>query len=109
MELNLPELNSIRKSIDDLYRIIDHLAETGKIKKTVGMQDIAYMEGISLTSLRTKERYLLPRFGESGYPTGSVRWDLDEYIEWRKRPAEERERAWKAYLLEEMRRDRDKS
>lgn len=108
MELQIPELNSIRSSIDDLYKIISRLADTGKIKKTVGMQDIAYMEGISLTNLRTKERYLLPRFGESGYPTGAVRWDLDEYLEWRKIPAEEREQSWKQHLLEEMRRERDR-
>lgn len=106
MELQLPELNSIKTSIDDLYRIISVLADTGKVKKTVGMQDIADMEGISVTSLRTKERYLLPRFGESGYPTGSCRWDMDEYLKWRKIPAKERELAWHRHLQEEVKRMR---
>ena len=40
-----------------------------------------------------KEKYYLPRFGESAYE-GIAKWDLSEYLEWRKRPIEERKREY---------------
>lgn len=104
MELRITELDDIKKELSSMQQIILALVETGKVKKTVGIADVARMEGISRTSICGKERYLLPRFGESGYPTGSIRWDIDEYLKWRKIPAEERERAWHKQLDEERRR-----
>ena len=49
-------------------------------------------EGISKTKV-CKEKYYLPRFGESAY-AGIAKWDLSEYLEWRKRPIEERKREY---------------
>lgn len=104
MEFQIPELQDIRKSIDDLYRILDVMIASGKSKRTVTIDDIAKIEGVSNSSIRHREKYLLPRFGESGYPDGRCRWDFDEYLEWRKRPPEERKRAWEQSLREELRR-----
>ena len=62
------------------------------IPKVVTTKDICIMEGISKTKV-CKEKYYLPRFGESAYE-GIAKWDLSEYLEWRKRPNEERKREY---------------
>lgn len=102
MELQIPELKDIRESIDSLYRILDVMIASGKAKKTVTVDEIAKMEGVSNSQIRQREKYLLPRFGESGYPEGPRRWDFEEYLEWRKIPPEERKKAWQQSLREEL-------
>ena len=44
----------------------------------------------SYDTLRTTDRYLLPRFGESAFPTGAARWPLSECLEWFAKPDEEK-------------------
>ena len=62
------------------------------IPKVVSIQDICKLENISKTTA-CREKYYLPRFGESAYD-GVAKWDIDEYLEWRKRPVEERKREY---------------
>lgn len=100
MNVVMPEMEAMKNEVENLTNLfLDFLVQT-KSRQTVNVADIARMEGVSVSQLRKggKERYLLPRFGESGYPTGSVRWDLSEYLDWRRKPAEERLNAYNAHL-----------
>ena len=58
---------------------------TNKQKATVTVKDIAQIEDVSESFLRSASGcYLLPRYGVSAYPdAASARWDIDEYITWR--------------------------
>ena len=62
------------------------------------------MEGISKTKV-CKEKYYLPRFGQSAYD-GVAKWDLSEYLEWRKRPIEERKREYQEMTFRKNQRSR---
>lgn len=62
------------------------------IPKVVTIKDICVMENISKAKV-CREKYYLPRFGESAY-AGIAKWDLEEYLEWRKRPVEDRKREY---------------
>ncbi len=64
-------------------------------KKTLTINDIARIEGLSSTSVRqAKFRHLLPNFGVSEYPEGFCRWNKDTYIKWAMIPAHERQDMW---------------
>ena len=69
-------------------------------KKIVTIDDIAVWEGVSISQLRKggKQRYLLPRFGQSAYPDGRTRWPIDEYLAWSARPASERKAEYMEHL-----------
>lgn len=66
--------------------------------QTVDVKDIAIIEGVSFAHLNSKARYLLPRYGISAYPDGHRRWPLEEFLDWRKKPIEERVRGYEKYL-----------
>lgn len=74
------------------------------IPKVVTTKDICRMEGISKTKV-CKEKYYLPRFGQSAYD-GIAKWDLSEYLEWRKRPIEERKREYQEMTFRKNQRSR---
>lgn len=64
-------------------------------KKTLTINDIAKIEGISSDSIKlAKFRYLLPSFGVSEYPSGFARWNKDTYIKWAMIPAHDRKHIW---------------
>ena len=100
MNVAIPEIDEIRSEMKSLTGMVGTLLALSGMKRTVTVSDIARMEGIAASQLRKggKERYLLPRFGEPGYPDGPKRWDLFEYWNWRKIPAEERKRMHKEHL-----------
>ena len=66
--------------------------------KVVKVEDICKIEGVSKSQINSKEQYLLPRFGVSGYPVGVRRWDLEEYLKWRSISPEERYRMWQHHM-----------
>lgn len=100
MNLEMPEMAEMKREVENLSSMFEIFLIRNKQKATVNISDIARIEGVSLGQLRKggTERYLLPRFGESGYPTGSVRWDLDEYLDWRKKDPNERRMAYLEHL-----------
>ena len=107
MNVAIPELDEIRGEMRSLRETVGVLIAISGVKKTVTVSDIAKMEGVAASQLRKggKERYLLPRFGQSGYPTGTCRWDLSEYIEWSKIDPAERQRMWYEHLRNTARRE----
>jgi hypothetical protein len=107
MEVSIPEVDALRQEVHFLTSAFNlYVANSTKAKKTITPSEIAYLEGVSLSQVRKggKERYLLPRFGNSGYPTGCVRWDVEEYLAWRKQDPVERRQAYLQSLREEARR-----
>lgn len=104
MEMKIPELDDLSKRLDDMADIMVRLVATSKDGTlTVSVLDVARLEGVSPSQVYSggSERYLLPRFGESAYPTGSVRWPLEEYLEWRRKDPKERYVAWRKHLVEQ--------
>lgn len=97
MTVQFPEIENIEKAVASLRREFNYfLNSSTNVKKTVTISDIAKMEGVSVSQLRKggKERYLLPRFGTSGYTTGAVRWNVSEYLDWRAIDPRERQQAY---------------
>ncbi len=102
IEVHDEELMKEIKLIKESFRLL--IITGGKPVATI--KHIAKMEGCAESQLRRggRERYLLPRFGESGYPTGTCRWDMNEYLEWRAIPKEERHRMYQEHLKNEANR-----
>ena len=97
MTVQLPEIEKLETTISNLKCEFNYFMTTSYlVKKTVTISDIARLEGVSVSQLRKggKERYLLPRFGVSGYPTGAVRWNISEYLEWRAVDPRERQQSY---------------
>ena len=67
------------------------------------ISDIAAFYGKSYDTLRTTDRYLLPRFGESAFPTGAARWPLSECLEWFAKPDEEKRSAYQEHVRQQLR------
>lgn len=105
MTFELPEIKLMEKRLSSIEKMVQTLIVARGCKAVVTVKDIAQMEGVSLSQLRLggPERYLLPRFGESAFPTGTTRWPIEEYIEWRMRDPEERETEYRKALLKEAR------
>lgn len=103
MEMQIPELQNMSVRMDALESLLTSNLIAMKSKSVVTVTDVAQIEGVSLSQVRKggKERYLLPRFGESAYPTGTIRWSLEEYLEWRKKDPFEREKAYREKLRKE--------
>ena len=75
----------------------DYMLVSGQ-KSVWKISDIAKRTGFSVESLRGKDRWMLPRFGESAFPSGPVRWPVDECLEWLKRPVSEKQRAYAEHV-----------
>lgn len=103
MEMQIPELQNMSTRMDALESLLTSNLIAMKSKSVVTVTDVAQIEGVSLSQVRKggKERYLLPRFGESAYPTGTIRWSLEEYLEWRKKDPFEREKQYREKLRKE--------
>ncbi len=103
MVMQIPEVQIMSVRMDALESLLTNNLIAMKAKTVVTVADIAQIEGVSLSQVRKggKERYLLPRFGESAYPTGTIRWSLEEYLEWRKQDPFEREKKYREKLRKE--------
>lgn len=103
MTIEIPEIVALEREVARLkqqFSIFQTTIPFQKQKKTISIKEIANIEEVSISQLRPNgaERYLLPRFGQSGYPTGKTRWDIAEYQEWREIDPEERRQAYLEYL-----------
>ena len=94
-------LEEALSGIDELKAKLQLMELLVPIPQTVNVKNIADIEGVSVSHISGKARYLLPRYGESAFPDGYRRWPLDEYLAWRKRPIEERIGGY-GKLLEEI-------
>ena len=105
MTFDFPEINSLAGRMDRLASLIAAMMVRSCDRAVATVADVCRIEGVSRSQIRPggAERYLLPRYGESAYPTGKTRWPMEEYIAWRKRPPEEREQEYRRKLLHEAR------
>lgn len=97
MTIEIPEIVELERQVASLTQQFSYFfSKTTDKKRTINISEIALCEGVSVSQLRPNgpERYLLPRFGESGYPTGAVRWDVEEYLKWSQIDPEERRKAY---------------
>lgn len=107
MQVEIPELADLRKEVAAIRDYVQIVVATGG-KATVTIKDISRIEGIAESQLRKggRERYILPRYGQSGFPTGVTRWDAMEYAKWRQIPPAERYEGYLTHLKNEARRKR---
>ena len=111
MTFDIPEISSLAGRMDRLESLIAEMMVRSCDRSVVTVEDVCRIEGVSRSQIRVggSERYLLPRFGESAYPTGKTRWPMEEYIAWRKRSPQEREQEYRRMLLHEAREMRKRS
>lgn len=102
MVLQVPGLAELLQEVSDLKAEIQVMRSCLPVKRTVSVSDIARMEGVSRSSLYGVNSYLLPRCGKSAYPDGTTRWDMEEYLEWRRIPPSERKRMLAETLRQEL-------
>lgn len=100
-----PKVEALEKRMEYLIDLVEMVIERTDGNLTADINYIARKEGCHPAQLRKggRERYLLPRFGESGYPVGTCRWDVREYAKWRAIPRKERYSAYQKQLDEERR------
>ena len=105
MTFDIPEIATLSGRIERLEVMLGEMMVRSCDRAVVTVEDVCRIEGVSRSQVRQggAERYLLPRFGTSAYPTGKTRWPMEEYIAWRKRPPEEREQEYRRKLLHEAR------
>lgn len=97
MTIDFPEIIELEKKVARLTNEFNYFfSQTTSTKRTITIKEIAELEGVSVSQLRPNgaERYLLPRFGQSGYPTGVTRWNVEEYLEWSQIDPRERQQAY---------------
>ena len=97
MTIEIPELIALEKEVARLKNEFSYFfSKQTSTKRTITIKEIAMLEGVSVSQLRQggAERYLLPRFGQSGYPTGTTRWNVEEYLEWSQTDPAERQQAY---------------
>ena len=69
--------------VDQMTLAIKMLSFGVSAPQNMTVQMIAKIEGVSVSHLYGAGAYLLPRFGESAFPTGPNRWPTQEYDKWR--------------------------
>ena len=88
-----------KKDLEELKIYFRVMAMQNGLKSTLDISDIAGIEGVSVSFIKQSEnRYLLPRFGESAYPTGPVRWPIEEYVVWRRKDPYQRKDEHRALI-----------
>ncbi len=105
--MEIPTINDFQRlesELAEVKAILSLYAERTPVPKVVTIADISRMEGVSKSQLYQTEQYLLPRFGQSAFPQGTIRWPLDEYLEWSRRDPEQRYREWLIHLDAQRRR-----
>ena len=85
-----------------LHLLSETMARSGQ-KMFWEISDIAAYYGKRYDILRTSDRYLLPRFGESAFPTGPARWPVEECLQWIAKPDDEKRRAYQEHVRQLMR------
>ena len=105
MTFDIPEMSALTQRMDSIESLLAEMIIRSGERSTVTVEDVCRIEGVSRSQVRLggAERYLLPRFGESAYPTGKTRWPIEEFMAWRKRPPEERAQEYRRKLIHEAR------
>ena len=98
------DLEQFQEKLDLLATRLDMVLMITKLPAVIKVAEISQIESVSVTQLRGKERYLLPRFGVSGFPDGTDRWTMEEYLEWKAIPPSKRKEMWKALPAKERQR-----
>ncbi|MFA7087283.1 MAG: hypothetical protein WC145_11510 [Aliarcobacter sp.] len=97
----LEDIERIEKKVDALTAMLTAYGMNTGAPQVVAIKEICRIEHVSYTQITEKERYLLPRFGESAYPEGTKRWPMDEYLRWREVPVAKRGEMFRQHLLAE--------
>ena len=96
--INLDDF-ATKKDIEELLIYFRAMAMQNGLKTTMNISDVAGVEGVSVSFIKQADnRYLLPRFGDSAYPTGPVRWPIEEYVAWRRRDPFQRQAEYRALI-----------
>ena len=92
-----------KQDLEELQIYLKMMCMQSGIKCTVDIADVAAFEGVSISFIKKSEnRYLMPRFGESAYPTGPTRWSIEEFLGWRRRDPYERQQEQKALITKKL-------
>lgn len=88
-----------KEDMEELKIYFRAMAMQNGLKTTMDISDVAGVEGVSVSFIKQADnRYLLPRFGESAYPTGPVRWPIEEYVAWRRKDPFQRQAEYRALI-----------
>ena len=98
------DFQQLRKELGEVRALIQLYADSNCLPKIVRVKDVAKMENVSSRQLYQTEAYLLPRFGQSAFPAGSIRWPLEEYLSWRSIDPKKRIEMWHEHLEAERKR-----
>ena len=97
------KLDEIIRRQEATEKVLMHLLALSGQKMVWKISDMAEATGYSYEFLRTKGRYLLPRFGESAYSSGVARWPVSECLEWMAKSDEEKRGAYQEHVRQQMR------
>lgn len=89
------DLEHFEQKLDQLNVNLQLLLQLTKMPDVIKVAEISKIENVSVAQLRGRERYLLPRFGVSGFPAGTDRWEMKEFLEWRAISPEKRKQMWR--------------
>lgn len=98
------DLDHFEQKLDLLNDQLSTILLIARLPTIVKISHIARMENVSVSFIRGKGRYLLPRFGVSAFEDGTTRWPMREYLEWRAIPPEKRKQMWKDLPAKERQR-----
>ena len=88
-----------KEDVEELKIYFRAMAMQNGLKTTMDISDVAGVEGVSVSFIKQADnRYLLPRFVESAYPTGPVRWTIEEYVAWRRKDPHQRQAEYRALV-----------
>ena len=102
-DIQLERLDEIIKGQKLIIHLLSETMARSGQKMIWKISDIAAYYGKQYDTLRTSDRYLLPRFGESAFPTGPARWPVEECLLWIAKPDEEKRRAYQEHVRQQMR------
>ena len=101
----MDELAQIKREIQAERTVLSYLLMLNKQKMVWKISDMATALGCSYEQLRGKDRWKLPRFGQSAFPTGPTRWPLEECLRWIDKSEQEKKGAYNEYIRAEMRKE----
>lgn len=117
MTIDVPDYAGLERKLDSLIKeqketqkLLSYVLKVSNkaIKQTWSIKDISGAMGVSESYIRTTGKYLLPRFGQSAFETGYIRWPAEEAMEWVQKPESEKKEAYQRYLSEMARKEKAK-
>ena len=94
----IEEQRETNRKIDMILSFMSKFMLISGQKSVMKVSDIANLTGKGEDRLRGKDRWMLPRFGESAFPSGPARWPLEETLEWIAKPDSEKQRAYAEHV-----------